>query len=71
MTDETSPILLWFRRDLRLSDHPALSAACSSGRPVIPVFLLDEVAEALERGRQALAAYQAGYQAEKQAQAGS
>jgi PAS domain S-box-containing protein len=33
--------------------------------------LLDEVAEALERGRQALAAYQAGYQAEKQAQAGS
>ena len=33
--------------------------------------LLDEVAGALERGRQALAAYQAGYQAEKQAQAGS
>lgn len=47
MTDETSPILLWFRRDLRLSDHPALSAACSSGRPVIPVFLVDEVAEGL------------------------
>ncbi|MCH8465963.1 MAG: DNA photolyase family protein [Roseinatronobacter sp.] len=44
---ETSPILLWFRRDLRLSDHPALSAAAASGRPVIAVFLLDEVVERL------------------------
>ncbi|KAA9009772.1 cryptochrome/photolyase family protein [Histidinibacterium aquaticum] len=43
MTD--SPILLWFRRDLRLSDHPALTEAAESGRPVIPVFLLDEVLE--------------------------
>ena len=33
--------------------------------------LLDGVAEALERGRQALAAYQAGYQAQTQPQAGS
>ncbi|WP_102107389.1 cryptochrome/photolyase family protein [Oceaniglobus roseus] len=45
MADD-SPILLWFRRDLRLGDHPALSEACASGRPVIPVFLLDEVVEA-------------------------
>lgn len=44
MTD-TSPILLWFRRDLRLSDHPALTEAARSGRPVIPVFLCDEVVE--------------------------
>ncbi len=44
---ETSPILLWFRRDLRLSDHPALSAAAQTGRPIIPVFLHDEVVEAL------------------------
>lgn len=42
---ETSPILLWFRRDLRLSDHPALAAAAATGRPVIPVFLCDEVVE--------------------------
>lgn len=42
---ETSPILLWFRRDLRLSDHEALSEAAASGRPVIPVFLCDEVVE--------------------------
>jgi deoxyribodipyrimidine photo-lyase len=40
-----SPILLWLRRDLRLSDHGALSAASETGRPVIPVFLLDEVME--------------------------
>ncbi len=38
---DTSPILLWFRRDLRLSDHPALHAASQTGRPVIPVFLRD------------------------------
>ena len=44
---ETSPILLWFRRDLRLADHPALTAACETGRPVIPVFIHDESVEAL------------------------
>ena len=47
MTDDRSPILLWFRRDLRLSDHPALHTAAASGRPVIPVFLCDEVVQAL------------------------
>ena len=44
MSDKT-PILLWFRRDLRLGDHPALSEACGAGRPVIPVFVHDEVVE--------------------------
>lgn len=44
---DTSPILLWFRRDLRLSDHPALSAAVATGRPVIPVFIHDAVVEGL------------------------
>ena len=38
---ETSPILVWIRRDLRLSDHGALSAASKTGRPVIPVFICD------------------------------
>ncbi|WP_146343747.1 cryptochrome/photolyase family protein [Phaeobacter marinintestinus] len=47
MTDIHSPILLWFRRDLRLSDHPALAAACATGRPVIPVFICDEAVETL------------------------
>ncbi|WP_323380216.1 deoxyribodipyrimidine photo-lyase [Sulfitobacter sp. F26169L] len=44
---DTSPILLWLRRDLRLSDHPALNAACETGRPVIPVYILDEQYNAL------------------------
>ncbi len=46
MTDK-SPILYWVRRDLRLADNPALANALDSGRPVIPVFVLDEVTEAL------------------------
>lgn len=37
----TAPVLLWFRRDLRLADHPALAAAARAG-PLIPVFILDE-----------------------------
>ena len=39
---DTSPAILWFRNDLRLDDHPALAAALKSGRPVLPVFILDE-----------------------------
>ncbi|MCC5918411.1 MAG: deoxyribodipyrimidine photo-lyase [Cryomorphaceae bacterium] len=31
----------WFRRDLRLNDHSALSAACQSGFPILPVFIFD------------------------------
>ena len=44
---ETSPILIWLRRDLRLSDHPAFHAACATGRPVIPVFILDPLYDSL------------------------
>ncbi|NOR31306.1 MAG: deoxyribodipyrimidine photo-lyase [Sulfitobacter sp.] len=44
---DTSPILVWFRRDLRLTDHPALSAAAQTGRPVIPVFINDSLVDAL------------------------
>jgi len=36
------PVILWFRRNLRLSDNAALIAAAASGRPVIPVYILDE-----------------------------
>jgi deoxyribodipyrimidine photo-lyase len=31
--------IVWFRRDLRLMDNPALEAALSLGHPVIPVFI--------------------------------
>jgi len=40
-----APLILWFRRDLRLSDHPMLTAAAATGRPLIPVFVHDEVVE--------------------------
>lgn len=33
------PSLVWFRRDLRLADNPALSAAVARGGPVIPVYI--------------------------------
>lgn len=41
------PLILWFRRDLRLDDMPMLSAALTTGRPLIPVFILDPETEAL------------------------
>ncbi|PTE20614.1 deoxyribodipyrimidine photolyase, partial [Cereibacter changlensis JA139] len=41
------PLLLWFRRDLRLADHPMLAAALDSGRPLLPVFILDPETEAI------------------------
>ncbi|UXX83148.1 cryptochrome/photolyase family protein [Roseovarius pelagicus] len=44
---EPTPTLLWLRRDLRLSDHAALSAALARGSPVIPVFICDNTVEAL------------------------
>ncbi len=34
-------VIHWFRQDLRLSDNPALTAACQEGR-VIPLFILNE-----------------------------
>ncbi|GHD51742.1 deoxyribodipyrimidine photo-lyase [Thalassobaculum fulvum] len=37
-----APTLLWFRQDLRLTDNPALTAAVAAGRPLIPVFVLDD-----------------------------
>lgn len=40
-----SPILLWFRRDLRLSDHQALTSALQSGCPVIPLYIYSEAEE--------------------------
>jgi deoxyribodipyrimidine photo-lyase len=47
MATTTQPVIMWLRRDLRLSDHAALTAACASGRVVIPVFILDDLAEGL------------------------
>ena len=38
------PAIVWFRSDLRLGDHPALTAAAAGGRPVAAVFILDDSA---------------------------
>lgn len=35
-----SPVIVWFRRDLRLYDNPALT--CSAKFPIIPLFIWDE-----------------------------
>src|SRR5262245_31055201 len=36
------PIVVWFREDLRLSDHPALHAAAKAGAPVICLCVFEE-----------------------------
>lgn len=41
-TRDEAPIILWFRQDLRLADNPALNHAHASGRPIVPVYILDE-----------------------------
>ncbi len=38
---DAAPVLLWFRRDLRLRDNPSVVAAVRSGRPVLPLFILE------------------------------
>ena len=35
------PIIVWFRKDLRLKDNPALWFAAQSGKPIIPVYIYD------------------------------
>jgi len=37
-----TPIIVWFRQDLRLRDNPALIAAHETGRPIIPLYILDD-----------------------------
>ena len=36
--DADSPIVVWFRQDLRVRDNPALHAAARTGRPVVTCF---------------------------------
>ncbi len=42
MPTSYSPIVVWFRQDLRIRDNPALLAAHQTGRPIIPIFILDD-----------------------------
>lgn len=36
-----TPIIVWFRRDLRVADNPALYEAAATGRPVIELYILE------------------------------
>ena len=42
MPTTASPIIVWFRKDLRLSDNLALLAAVEHGGPVIPLYIQEE-----------------------------
>ena len=42
----SSPSIVWFRRDLRLADNPALTAAVARGGPVVPLFIWSPEEEA-------------------------
>jgi deoxyribodipyrimidine photo-lyase len=46
--------IVWFRRDLRINDHPALLAAIESSEKVLPLFILDK-AQIQEAGAKLLA----------------
>lgn len=39
------PIIVWFRRDLRVGDNPALVRAAQSGKPVIALYILETDAD--------------------------
>lgn len=41
MSGVRGPAVMWFRRDLRLEDNPALLAAAADGSEVVPVFVRD------------------------------
>ena len=36
---DNAPIIVWFRRDLRIADHLPLAQALVTGRPVVPIYL--------------------------------
>ena len=42
---EKSPLIYWFRNDLRIQGNTGLSNATASGHPVIPVFIYDQASE--------------------------
>ncbi|NBX66195.1 MAG: deoxyribodipyrimidine photo-lyase [Proteobacteria bacterium] len=37
-----APVIVWFRHDLRLADHPALHAAVAAGSPVLCLYIHDD-----------------------------
>ncbi len=46
-SDPRGTVIVWFRRDLRLADQPALRAAARSGMRLVPVFVLPTTGRAI------------------------
>lgn len=42
MPTSIAPVIVWFRKDLRLSDNLALLAAVEHGGPVIPLYIMEK-----------------------------
>ena len=43
------PIIVWFRNDLRVSDHPALTKAVASGAAIVPLYVFCSQSPALRQ----------------------
>ena len=50
-------VVLWFQRDLRLTDNTALLAATRRGQPIVPVYLVDDASLAELRRNPAQAGF--------------
>ncbi|MFN3537066.1 MAG: cryptochrome/photolyase family protein, partial [Brevundimonas sp.] len=44
------PVIVWFRRDLRIADNPALIEAAATGAPVVPLYIHDEALDGRPMG---------------------
>jgi len=54
----SSPVIVWFRNDLRIADNPALTAAAETGAPVVALDILDDAApDLLAQGAQVVGGY--------------
>ncbi|MFN4297841.1 MAG: cryptochrome/photolyase family protein [Brevundimonas sp.] len=40
-SSRSRPVIVWFRRDLRIADNPALTEVAATGAPVIPLYIHD------------------------------
>jgi deoxyribodipyrimidine photo-lyase len=39
MAKNPAPVIVWFRKDLRIDDNAALATAAETGRPVVPLYI--------------------------------
>jgi len=49
-----SPIIVWFRQDLRIEDNEALNMAIKAGQPIIPLYIMDDTTQAWKMGSTSL-----------------